>query len=253
MKPYARVQILALCALVALTATVRSDESPKDLLERAYKAQGGFDKLAKLKATLVKAKGTMYLPVAEISFTSEGAAQLPNKFKSVLRFEVNGMKVTNVQMLVGDKASIIINGNPQELTEKMVKEMKEEVYVEYVTSLLPLREAGFTLTALPESKVNGQPALGLKIASKGHRDVELYFDKKTAQVVKAAYKAYDPNSDKDVSQEQIYTDYKTVDGNSYPAKSLVMQDGKKFMELETEYKSLDKLDDSAFKPRRLHA
>ena len=48
-----------------------------------------------------------------------------------------------VEMLIGDKASIIINGNPQELAEKLVKEMKEEVYIEYVTSLLPLRDALF--------------------------------------------------------------------------------------------------------------
>ena len=68
-------------------------------------------------------------------------------------------------------------------------------------------------------------------------------------LVKAVYQAYDPNTSKEVAQEQIYRDYKDQDGTKFASKSLVNQDGKKFMEIEiTEYKPLDKLPDSAFKP-----
>jgi hypothetical protein len=244
-----RSLIYATAGLLALSASAPAQENPKDLLERAFKAQGGFDKMAKLKATLVKGKGIIYLPVAEVSFTSEGASQLPDKFKSTLKFEINGMKVTQVQTLIGDQATILINGNPQELDDNLKKEMKEQVYVEHVTSLIPLREAAYTLTALGESKVDGQPALGIKVASKGHRDVSLFFDKTSGLVVKAAYQAYDPLAMKEVSQEQFYRDYKDQAGIKYPTKSLVNQDGKKFMEIEvTEYKGLEKLDDSVFKP-----
>ena len=244
-----RALVLTIVGLLAWSFAAKADESPKDLLERAFQAQGGFDKLAKLLATQVKGKGTIYLPVAEITFTSEGAAQLPDKYKSTLQFEINGAKFTQVQTLLGDKASILVNGNPQELDDNMRKEIKEQVYVEHVTSLVPLRETGFTLTALPEGQVDGQPALGIKITSKGHRDVSIYFDKKTALIVKAAYQAYDPLTMKEVAQEQFYQDYKEQDGIKYPTKSLVNQDGKKFMKIEvTEYKNLDKLDDSVFKP-----
>ncbi|CAN5371376.1 hypothetical protein BH10PLA2_BH10PLA2_27380 [soil metagenome] len=244
-----RTLLLVLSVFVLQATAARADETAKELLERAFKAHGGYEKLSKLKATTVKGKGTIFLPVAEVSFTSEGAAQLPDKFKSVLSFEVAGNKVTQVQMLVGDKATILLNGAPQELSEKVIKEMKEQIYVEQVTSLVPLREAGYTLTALGESKVDGQPSMGIKITSKGHRDVSIYFDKKTALVVKAAYKAFDPNADKEVMQEQYYRDYKDQDGTKYAAKSVVMQDDKKFMEIEvTEYKSLEKLDNSVFKP-----
>ncbi len=241
--------ILSLGAVLFQIQLVRAEESAKDLLDRAYKAQGGYEKLNKLKATLAKGKGVMYLPGAEVSFTSEGAAQLPDKFKSLLQFEINGMKVTQVQTLIGDKASILVNGNAQEISDKLSKEIKEQVYVEEVTSLLPLKDKNYTLTMLGESKVEGQPALGLKVSSKGHRDVTLYFDKNTALVVKAAYKAYDAIADKEVAQEQSYSDYKDQDGIKYATKSLVLQDGKKFMELEvTEYKVMEKLDAAAFKP-----
>jgi hypothetical protein len=244
-----RSLVFTIACIPALASVARAQESPKDLLERAYKAQGGYEKMAKLKATLVKGKGMIYLPVAELSFTSEGAAQLPDKFKSTLHFEINGMKVTQVQTMIGDKATIMINGNAQEIDDNLSKEIKEQVYVEHVTSLIPLRDGAFTLTALAESKIDGKPALGIKIASKGHRDVTLYFDKDSALIVKAAYQAFDPIEKKEVAQEQFYRDYKDQAGIKYPTKSLVNQDGKKFMEIEvTEYKGLEKLDDAVFKP-----
>jgi hypothetical protein len=105
------------------------------------------------------------------------------------------------------------------------------------------------LTALGESTVEGQPALGIKVVSKGHGDVSLYFDKKTALLVKAVYQSFDALAKKDVARENIYQDYTEQDGIKYAKKSLVFQEGKKFMQLEvTEYKALEKLDNSVFNP-----
>ncbi len=245
----ARVPGLAIVGLLILSNVAKADESPKDLIERALKAAGGAELMAKFKASVVKGTGTIYLPIATVSFTSESAAQLPKKYKSTLHLEINGMKITQVQMLDGDKATMLLNGKPQELDENMTKEFKEQVHVEYVTSLLPLRGTGFKLTSLGESQVDGKPALGIEVASKGYRDVSLYFDKKTALLVKVGCKAYDPLTMKEVDQEQSYRDFKTKDGLKYPTKSQVTQDGKKFMDLEvTENKNLKKLEDSVFQP-----
>lgn len=244
-----RALSLAMVGLLALSSIARSDENPKELLERAYKAEGGYELMAKFKATQSKGKGIIYFPIAEVSFTSESAAQFPDKYKVSLHLEINGAKITRVQTLIGDKVMTLLNGQQEEIDDKTSKEIKEQVYVERVTSLLPLREPGFTLTSLGESKVDGKPALGLKVASKGHREVSLYFDKETALVVKVESKVYDPLAMKEVVQEQFYRDYVTQDGLKYPTKSLVTQDGKKFMVLEvTENKNLEKLDDSVFKP-----
>ena len=244
-----RALLLTIVGLLTCSSITRADESPKDLLERAYQALGGFDKLAKFKATQVRGTGIIYLPEAEISFTMEGAAQLPDKFKNTLKCEINGMKITTIQTLVGDKATSLLNGNPQELDDTIRKEMKEQVYLEHVTSLLPLREPRFTLTSLGESTIDGQPALGIKIESKDHREVSIYFDKKTALVAKAAYKGLDPITMKEVSREQFYRDYKEQGESKYAAKSQINQDGKKYMVLElTEYKAFEKLDNAVFNP-----
>ena len=240
--------VLTMVSLLACSVAVQAQESPKEILERAYQAQGGFEKLSKLKATQAKGKGIMYLPGAEVSFTSEGSAQLPDKFKISQQYEINGTKTTQVQTMIGDKATLVVNGEAMPLDDNMRKEMKEQVYFEYVSTLVPLREPSFTLTPLGESKVENQPVIGVKVASKGHRDMNFYFDKQTGLLSKATYQAFDPNSSKEVTQELFFTEYKDLDGTKYPSKSRVIQDGKKFMQLEiTEYKVAEKLDNSVFK------
>ena len=246
-----RPLVSTMVTLLAWSVVAQAQESPKEILERAYKAQGGFEKLSKLKATQAKSKGIMYLPVdgkvAEVSFNSEGSAQLPEKFKISQQFEINGTKTTQVQTLIGDKATILVNGEAMPLDENTRKEMKEQVYFEYISSLVPLREPSITLTSLGESKVEDKPAIGVKVSSKGHRDISLYFDKETALLSKASSQAFDPIGSKEVSQEIFFKDYKDLDGTKYPSKSLVTQDGKKVIQLETtEYKVSEKLDNSVF-------
>ena len=242
-----RALVLTMVSLLAWSVAAQAQESPKEILERAYQAQGGFEKLSKLKATQAKGKGIMYVPEA-VSFTSEGSSQLPDKFKNSQQFEINGTKMTQVQTIVGDKASFVVNGEVMTLDDNTRKEMKEQVYLEYISTLVPLREPSIMLTALGESKVDNRPVVGLKVSSKGHREMNLYFDKETALLTKASCQAFDPVHSKEVNQELFFKEYKDLDGTKYPSKTVVTQDGKKVMQLEvTEYKVSEKLDSSVFK------
>ena len=55
-------------------------------------------------------------------------------------------------------------------------------------ALMPqrLRDADFQLSPAGEVKVNDRPALGLRVSRKGWPDVNVYFDKESGLVVKAA-------------------------------------------------------------------
>lgn len=225
-----------------------AQEKPRTIIEAALKAHGGAEKLARVKASQMKGKGTIHV-LGGIAFSAEGYSQLPDKVKSVLSFEINGMKFSQVQILNGDKASITMNGQDVPIDDKMKAEMKEQLYAERVESLYVLLESGFTLSAAGESMVAGKPALGVKVVSAGHRDVTLYFDKASNMLVKSQSLVYDPMSMKDVQREKLYSDYREQDGIKSPMKLLTIQDGNKFLEIDvTEYKILDKLDDSIFKP-----
>jgi hypothetical protein len=161
------------------------------------------------------------------------------------------MKITQTQVYNGDKFWINVNGMDIPLDDKFKDEVKEQVYQEKVGSLVFLRDKekgkGIELSPLGEVKVEGRPAVGVRLASKGHRDINMYFDKTTGLLAKTEARVLDFMSQQEVTEEKIFTDYKEKEGLPRPNKVLMNRDGKKFLELEfTEIKLLDKLDDSTF-------
>src|SRR5207245_430056 len=87
------------------------------IIDKAIKAHGGAEKLAKFKAVQTSGKGTIEVMGMTLSFTAEGAAQMPDKFKSALHLEIAGMKVTQVQAMNGDKITITVNGIKTRMNE----------------------------------------------------------------------------------------------------------------------------------------
>ena len=82
-----------------------------------------------------------------------------------------------------------------------VAELKEQKYAEGLDRLLDLRDARFVLEVLKEEiEVDGRPAVGIKVSSEGHRDVELYFDHSTWLLLKRKQTVLD-QLDMEVSQE----------------------------------------------------
>ena len=241
--------LLGLCVFLAGAGYSLAQDSAEAIIDKAIQAQGGLEKLTKFKAMQATSKGTMDIMGQNVPFTAEGYAQLPNQFKSVIELSVGGMKATMVQLMNKDKIEITVNGMALPLNDKMREEVKEQVYAEVVVSLAPLKDKGYTFSALGESKVNDRPVVGVKVSSKGHRDISLYFDKADGLLVKSAHPATDQMSGQEYIQETIHSDYKEFNGIKRPSKEIVNRDGKKMADIEiTDVKNLEKLDDKVFEP-----
>src|SRR6266403_4251681 len=103
---------LAVCAARA--------EEPQAVIDKAIKAFGGEEKLAK-KAGQAKTKGTLEIAGA-VKFTQEVSFQLPDKFKETLDMEINGQKVNVITVYNGKEAWVSANGNAVPLNDKQVTE-----------------------------------------------------------------------------------------------------------------------------------
>jgi len=240
--------MLALGLLLLSAASVRAADDANAILDKAIKAHGGADKLNadKDKAEVTKSKGTIELMGQSIPFTEETTVQT-NRIKSVLKLTASGKAVTQTTVYNGEKAWVNILNMTSELEGKMLDEVKEEIYLEQVSRLTTLKDKPYELSSAGEVKVNGRPALGIKVASKGHREVTLFFDKETGLLAKAERKAVDPTTEKEFTEERIVTDYQEKDGRKIPKKAVVNRDGKKFIEAEVvETKTHDKFPDSEF-------
>jgi len=234
--------------LLAASGVRAADDDVKAIIEKAIKAHGGkdnLDKAAKNPAAQTKGKGTVELG-ASIPFTEEATIQ-PGRFKSTVELEANGMTIKIITVFNGEKAWVNANGKTTELEGKVLEELKETMYLMRFARFSFLNDKAFELSSLGEIKIDKRPAVGVKVASKGHKDVNLYFDKETGLLAKMERQAYDARGDKEVNEERIITEYQTVDGIKMAKKLTINHDGNKHVEAEVlEIKHREKFDDSEF-------
>src|SRR5262249_23596512 len=130
-----------------------------------------------------------------------------------------------------------------------LKEMKEQAYGGQIGNLWPLlkKDSKFTLSLLGEQQVDGKPAVGVKVASEGHRDIDLYFDKESNMLVKSESRTLHPMKMKKVRTQIYIKESRYFDGPKEPKKLLIDLDGKKSLDLEIlKTKSLERGDENEF-------
>jgi hypothetical protein len=234
---------LTLAAWAFAAVAARADDRAEALavVEKAVKAQGGAEGLTKAAVATRSGKGVLSLG-AEIAFTSEETYNLPGQVR--VKLEVGKMQLQRV--LNGDKGwQQSAGGETLELAKDRLSELQEEGYVWWLTTLAPLLKDGFDLAPLAEAKVNGRPALGVKVSARNRPDAALYFDKESGLLVKIARRARETGVE--VNKEYFYSDYKDVDGVKVPGKEVTHVNGRKFYEVQyREYKFLGKTDEATF-------
>jgi len=242
MRTTLRIAVASLAALVAVHSVGADDQKgARAVIDKAIKAQGGADKLAKYKGSTWSEKGTYYGMGDGLPYTGTYAVLWPDKMR---------MDIENafVMVLNGDKGWVQMNGETKEMTKEQLAAEKEERYAGWVTTLVPLKDKGFTLTPVGDAKVEGDAATGVKVSHKGHGDVTLFFSKKSGLLVKSEHRAKDmQNGGKEVNQEAFYSDYKNVSGVQVPMKVVLKRDGKPFVDEESsDVKLATALDDKLF-------
>lgn len=125
--------------------------------------------------------------------------------------------------------------------------MREAAYSHYACRLFPLLDGeAFTLKTVGEATINDRRAVGVRVSSKGHSDLVMYFDKESYLLVKTDAKGIDEDR-QEVTVEEILSDYKEVRGAKIPFKKVVFVNGRKHLEAEIkEIRPLGKIDSSVF-------
>jgi hypothetical protein len=229
-----------------------AQDTPRSIVERAIAAHGGAERLSRLRADKTVIQGKIVLAAKEglTTFTTEQTLQLPGRFKQVAKVSISPDKtITIAQVIDGDKVMMTIDGQPREVTPSGLIDLRLGLDLQRAARLVPLlTDSAYHLTALNEEKVNNRPAFGVKVSSKGRRDVRLYFDHETGLLVKTEH-TRDDGSGKEVLQEEFYGDFKDFGGFRRWTRIAVFREGKKIMEAEVrDVKYFDKIDDAEFKP-----
>jgi hypothetical protein len=239
---------VAICLLPGLADRIRAaDDDLRAVVDKAIKAHGGEARLTKFKAGTSKTKGTLYVQGNKLPFTQEASVQFPNQVKSVLEIEAGGQKITITTVFNGKKGWLNIGGNTTDMDDKLLDLVKNEMYVAEVMRLTGLKDKTYELSPLGEAKVDGKAAIGIRVASKGRPDVNIYFDKASGLMAKVEHRSMDPMSGKEFTEEKLLSDYHDADGLKSPKRVVINHDGDKFMDAEeVESKHVESLDESVF-------
>lgn len=237
-----RLFVLAL-VLGGVTPLFAQDrEAALAVIERAIKAQGGAEALGKAARAVRTGAGTMTFFGKEMTFTDEVLMDLPDR----LRVAVVIDKKNRVTLVVnGTKGWQSQGGATADLPSDRVSEVREEAYVLWLATLVPLRRETFTLTALPDAVLHGKKVAAVKVASKGHLDAVLFFDKESNLLVRILRKAREAGLE--VEKDYEFADHKETDGGKLPTRIIESIGGKKFSELTgAKYQFLRTSDETLF-------
>jgi hypothetical protein len=213
----------------------------KAIVAKAIKALGGEANLAKQKASTWTETGTYYGMGDGVPFTAKYAMRLPDHF----RMEVEGIFTL---IVAGDKGWIRSGDDTKAMTDEQLAVQKNDHRAGFIATVLPLKDKAFTLTTLPETKVDDRPALAIKVTRKDYPEVKLYFDATTHLLVKSEWRTKASEQKfKEVTATMYYSKYKEMDGAKIPTKLVMKRDDKLFVEATVEdHKAVGRLDDSVF-------
>jgi zinc protease len=216
------------------------DPKAKAILDRAIKALGGEEKLAKIEAFSWKSK---------VKFGAAGKemdAELIFKGLDHMRRAYD----VNLVVLAGDKGWVKARDVTKEMSDQAIAFQKRSIYLQAIPIiLLPIKRSNFKYEAAGEERIGDKPALGLKITGPDGKDFTLFFDKETGLPVKEVAQVHLPGNEGTTAQT-TFSDYKDFGGIKKATRIESSGFGTGFSQIITDFQVLEKVDDGTFaKPK----
>src|SRR5262249_23535340 len=145
------------------------------------------------------------------SFLMEEYIGWPDRYYVAWDLDLAGVRHPIIEVLRGDRAWGQEDGNTTENDPAKTREMQEQAYANYVSSLVPLLDGKeYRLALLPAEKSRGRAVVGVKVSSTGHPDVRLIFDSKTHFLIKMEYRSTNTVTGREMHVEDFPDDYREV-------------------------------------------
>jgi len=211
------------------------DLTPEQLMEKHRAALGGMDNISKISTLITKGTASFDMNGQQMKGNFERKQKAPGKDISILDFKV----FTQKQITDGNRAWISMGGQTREITEQAQKNnMIENAHIMESTRLLELG-----------SKMNikgqeGNLIIVEVIDATGDKST-MFFDAKTFLVEKVTAVVKGPQGDYGMIQRM--SDYKNVNGITFPGKLTLEQDSVIVVMDNLEYTLNAPIDDSEYK------
>jgi len=136
----ALIGALAIAALLVSAGASRAADEPAALVDKAIKAQGREELLAKTKLEQWKAKGTLHAFGMKSPYVGDYAFASPDKFRFDITADFGGQKNTFTAATDGTTNWEKSGDMVREMEKKKGDAVQHTVYVMSVSQLLPLKK-----------------------------------------------------------------------------------------------------------------
>lgn len=238
---------LAPLIVVFAASTLPFGPHPRAILDKAIEAHGGAANLKRFQALKVTGKGKLHSGDRVIPYDGEFACQWPDRTWFSIKFETQQRKYHLVGAINGVRGWSTANGIKERDIDAEIAEEREMLHADWIGSLRAMLDHPIPIAYAGEARIEGQAAVGITVSDEGHRPVKLFFDKKSGLLLKSEAQAKDPESHQEYAYEEIYSDYRTVQGLKFAMRTKVLKKGKLYSERERmQVTPLEKLDERLF-------
>ena len=225
------------------TATAGPREDALIILNRAIRAHGGESALNRAQTGTRKCKGTMVTGAESesVPFTQEQSFNYPDKLRVKADVQKRG---TTLSIVNGNLGWYQAGGTVNEMGTQIKEEVRQEMMIWYLATLTPLLDNKYDLKPVGDTRVGNRLATGVKVSSRGIKEITLFFDNDTGKLVKIVNKIRFAGLP--VDKEYLLSDHKSFDGALLPTRVVEMIDGRKYTEATDCVFEFRRQDDSLF-------
>ncbi len=203
-------------------AAAQTETSEVDqLLRKVVTARGGVESLSKVKAIVAEADTTLMTPNGKVSAKTKTFVEYPSR----MRVDAQLPDASVVQVYADGKAWVKDPGGIHDAPPEMLVEFAASAKRDVLQLLLGAATGKLESRLLKDEGFEGRVLKVIALSSDESPEVRLHIDPQTAAVVKLAYKTRLPNEATARATEEVFSDYRTVDGVSLPFKGAVMRGG----------------------------
>jgi hypothetical protein len=142
-----------------------------------------------------------------------------------MRVDVQLPDASVVQVYADGKAWIKDPGGVRDAPPEMLADFAASAKRDVLQLLLGAATAKLKARFVKEEGFEGRVLKVIALSSEESPEVRLHIDPQTASVVKVAYETRLPNDRTPRPTEEVFSDYRTVDGVSLPFKGVVVRAG----------------------------
>src|SRR5579872_531804 len=232
--------------VLGLAGSVRADDAAdaKAIVDKAVKAMGGEEALAKARMVSWKSKTTISFNGNDNVGATAVVLDGVDHYRQDVTGSFNGNDFHLTVAVSGDKGVRKFGGNSAPLEGDALAEQKRTAYLTAIpVMILPLRDKAFKLAPIAEVKVGDKPAAGLNVTAPDKKEFKIYFDKESGLPVRMIGTVRGFGNQGEFMQTMDFSEYKDTGGIKKAMKLVAKREETPYLTQEiTEFKVLDKVD-----------